>query len=120
VSENRRVLESVAALRERDLESLGRLLDASHVSMRDDFQISTPELDVLVEELVAAGAYGARLTGGGFGGCAVAICDERSVDDVAARATPRYEASTGRVSNAFVCRAVGGAGEVDSPRTSGT
>jgi galactokinase len=88
--------------------------------MRDDFRISTPEIDVLVEELDAAGAYGARLTGGGFGGCAVAVCDVGSVGSVEARATSRYETSTGRVPSAFVCRAVGGAGEVGSPGASRT
>jgi galactokinase len=120
VSENGRVLESVEALREGDLEKLGRILNASHASMRDDFRISIAELDVLVEELEAAGANGARLTGGGFGGCAVAICDEGSVDSVATRATLRYEASTGRVPNAFVCRAVAGAGQFEFPSTART
>jgi galactokinase len=116
VSENRRVLEAVAALGARDLEALGRLLDESHASMRDDFRISTPELDVLVEELREAGAYGARLTGGGFGGCAVALCARDRVGEIAEAATERYRTATRREPRAFVCRAVAGAGEMHLPR----
>jgi galactokinase len=81
--------------------------------MRDDFRISTPELDVLVDELRRAGAYGARLTGGGFGGCAVALCELSRVDEIAAASTRRYRAATGREPRAFVCRAVGGASEMN-------
>ena len=73
VTEDARVLESVAALRSGDLERFGRLMDASHVSMRDDFEISVPQLDAVVETAQAAGAVGARMTGGGFGGCAIAL-----------------------------------------------
>jgi galactokinase len=112
VTENRRVLEAVEALEAGDLEALGRLLDESHASMRDDFRISTPELDVLVGELRRAGAYGARLTGGGFGGCAVALCPAHRVDAIEEAATRRYRTATGRVPRPFVCRAVGGAGEM--------
>ena len=73
VSENRRVGEMAAALRDRDWERAGRLLDEGHASLRDDFGVSTPQLDRLADELRAAGAYGARLTGAGFGGCVVAL-----------------------------------------------
>jgi galactokinase len=114
VSENRRVLDAVDALETGDLDALGRLLDESHVSMRDDFRISTPELDVLAEELRAAGAYGARLTGGGFGGCAVALCPREVVEQIAKRATQRYRKRTGRKPHAFVCRAAAGAGPLPS------
>jgi galactokinase len=113
VSENRRVLEAVDALAASDVEGLGELLDASHASMRDDFRISTPELDALADELRAAGAPGARLTGGGFGGCAVALCPAGSVEQIAATATARYQNRTGRTPTAFVCRAVAGAAEID-------
>jgi galactokinase len=113
VSENRRVLEAVEALEEGNLDRLGRLLDASHASMRDDFRISTPELDRLVDQLRRAGAYGARLTGGGFGGCALAVCDAASTEDVADEATRRYRADTGREPKAFVCEAVSGAREMN-------
>jgi galactokinase len=73
VTENARVLEAAEALRTGDFPELGRLMYASHVSMRDDFEISTRELDAFVELAEAAGARGARLTGAGFGGCAIAL-----------------------------------------------
>ena len=110
VSENARVLASARALEDGELARFGGLLLASHESLRDDFRVSTPELDVLVEELVAAGAAGARLTGAGFGGCVVAVCEEGAADRVAESATARYRQRTGREPRAFRCRAVEGAG----------
>jgi galactokinase len=112
VTENARVHETAAALRAGDLESAGRLFAESHASLRDDFRVSAPELDVLVEELVRAGAYGARLTGAGFGGSVVAICSEERLPEVLA-APEAYAGRTGRVATAFRCRAVAGAGPVD-------
>ncbi|MEO5921349.1 MAG: galactokinase [Pseudolysinimonas sp.] len=73
VTENQRVLDTVAALRSDGPAAIGDLLDASHRSMRDDFEISTPELDLAVEIAQANGALGARMTGGGFGGAAIAL-----------------------------------------------
>lgn len=73
VTENQRVLDTVEALRTGGPLAIGELLDASHVSMRDDFEISVPELDLAVETAQAAGAIGARMTGGGFGGAAIAL-----------------------------------------------
>ena len=76
IGENRRVLDFVEALRRRDTAALGELLAESHRSLRDDFAVSTPALDALVERLAATpGVHGARLTGAGFGGCAVALCE---------------------------------------------
>lgn len=115
VTENERVLEAASALGGGDLGRLGGLLIESHASLRDDFRVSTPELDVLAAELVAAGAYGARLTGGGFGGCVVAICEESTTRAVVAEGTYRYQERTGREPTAFVCRAVEGAGPLDAP-----
>jgi galactokinase len=68
ITENQRVEETVAALRDGDLEQVGALLDASHASLRDDFQISTPAVEATVQRLRDAGAVGARIIGGGFGG----------------------------------------------------
>ena len=68
ITENQRVEETVAALRDGDLERVGALLDASHASLRDDFQISTPAVEATVQRLRDAGAVGARIIGGGFGG----------------------------------------------------
>ena len=74
VSENQRVLDFVAALERNDLEAAGRLMGESHASMRDDFEITTPIVDAVVAEMAATpGVYGARMTGGGFGGCCVAL-----------------------------------------------
>ena len=73
VTEDQRVLEVVAALRAGDHAAVGGLMSASHRSMRDDFEISTPELDLAVEVAVGGGALGARMTGGGFGGSAIAL-----------------------------------------------
>ena len=115
VSENERVLAAARALADADLETLGRLLGESHASLRDDFGVSTYELDVLVEELVAAGALGARLTGAGFGGCVVAACDSKAVDTVAVTAADGYRRRTSLEPTAFVCRAVEGARRVDPP-----
>jgi galactokinase len=110
VTENERVLLFVDALRARDLDLCGRLMLASHASLRDDFVVSTPELDALVDELVRAGAYGARLTGAGFGGCVVALVAAESIDDVVERAAARYGASTGLTPKSLAVRAVDGAG----------
>ena len=82
VTEIDRVRGVVAALRAGDLDEVGRLFDASHASLRDDYEVSCPELDVSVEAARAAGALGARMTGGGFGGSSVALVPEGAVDAV--------------------------------------
>ena len=110
VSENARVLEAVRALEAGDSAALGPLLAAGHASLRDDFEVSTAELDALVEALVEAGALGARLTGAGFGGCVVALASRDAATGILERATDRYRAETGREPSAFACRAVDGAG----------
>jgi galactokinase len=78
-SENERVLAFAAALDGGDLAAAGRLLLESHASLRDDYEVSTPELDRIVEDAVAKGAYGARLVGGGFGGSVLALADASDV-----------------------------------------
>jgi galactokinase len=83
VKENARVLEATDALREKDFGELGRLMYASHASMRDDFEISTRELDAFVELAEEAGALGARLTGAGFGGSAIALVGAGETDALA-------------------------------------
>ena len=79
VTENQRVLDTVRVLREQGAAFIGDLLDASHLSMRDDFEISVPELDLAVETAQANGAIGARMTGGGFGGAAIALIPSESI-----------------------------------------
>ena len=91
VSENARVLEAVEALRGQDFAALGRLMYASHNSLRDDFEISTPELDAFVETSRESGASGARLTGGGFGGCAIALVGAKEADALAEATRRRFE-----------------------------
>ena len=85
VSENTRVLAFADALGRHDLGRCGHLMLESHASLRDDFCVSTPELDALVDRLVHEGAFGARLTGGGFGGCVVSLFARERAREVAAR-----------------------------------
>jgi galactokinase len=82
VTENQRVLDTVALLRAGDL-GVGPLLTGSHASMRDDFEITVERVDAAVEAALAAGAHGARMTGGGFGGCVLALVDADAADTVA-------------------------------------
>lgn len=83
VTENQRVLDTVALLRAGRYAEIGPLLTASHASMRDDYEITVPEVDTAVEAALAAGAYGARMTGGGFGGCVLALVDTARCDATA-------------------------------------
>jgi galactokinase len=82
VTENARVLETLDALDDGQLEKLGSLLLESHASMRDDFEISIPELDLAVEIAMQTGAVGSRMTGGGFGGAAIAIISETKLAEL--------------------------------------
>jgi galactokinase len=103
VTENARVLASVEALRAGNMTTLGRLFLESHVSMRDDFEMSTPDIDRLVE--IASGdtdVFGARLTGGGFGGAVVIICARGSAQIVTRRTAAEYSKATARDGRALV------------------
>jgi galactokinase len=80
VTENQRVLDVVALLESGDVRGIGPLLTASHESLRDDYEVSSPELDIAVEAALRAGAYGARMTGGGFGGSAIALVATDTTD----------------------------------------
>jgi galactokinase len=82
LTENARVLDFVAALEADDWERAGSILIASHSSMRDDFEITTPQIDLIADTAVAAGALGARMTGGGFGGCVIALVPESAIEAV--------------------------------------
>jgi galactokinase len=82
VSENKRVLELVDALARNDLQALGALFLASHASLRDDYEVSTPVLDAVVAAALEAGALGARMTGGGFGGSVVVVAEREDADAV--------------------------------------
>ncbi|KXZ57565.1 Galactokinase [Microbacterium laevaniformans] len=93
VTEDQRVLDAVRLLRAEGPRAIGALLDASHASMRDDFEISTPELDLAVATARAAGAVGARMTGGGFGGAAIALIDRELVEEATARVAAAFAAA---------------------------
>lgn len=109
VTENARVLDTVALLdRGADPREIGPLLTASHVSLRDDFEVSSRELDVAVDAVLAAGAYGARMTGGGFGGSAIALVDARS-DDVGIAVRHAFAAAGLREPNVFAVTPAAGA-----------
>jgi galactokinase len=84
VTENQRVVEVAELLRAGRIADAGPLFDASHASLRDDYEVSCAELDVAVESAQGAGAVGARMTGGGFGGCAIALVHVDGVDVVSA------------------------------------
>jgi galactokinase len=81
-SENERVRETVAALERGDARALGPLFAASHASLREDYEVSTPTLDALVAAALGAGAFAARMTGGGFGGCVVALAEPGRADAI--------------------------------------
>ena len=109
VSENARVLDARAALRDGDVETLGRLFAESHASLRDDFEASTPEIDLLVELANAApGAIGARLTGGGFGGCTVNLVEASESQTFGETVVSQYRQRGGLEAEAHVCRASDG------------
>jgi galactokinase len=103
VTENARVLEVVAALGgDADPRAIGPVLTAGHESLRDDFEISIPLLDACVESAVDAGAYGARMVGGGFGGSAIALVEADAVDAVTAAVTARFAREGARAPRTFV------------------
>jgi galactokinase len=91
VTEDQRVRDTVALLDSGRIREIGPLLTASHASMRDDFEITVAEIDVAVEAALKAGAYGARMTGGGFGGCVLALIDAAAADATIAAVAAAYE-----------------------------
>lgn len=109
VGENRRTLAAVDALRTGDAEGMGELMAASHRSLRDDFEVSGHELDSIVEAAgSAAGCLGARMTGGGFAGCAVALVATESVEAFSGEVAQRYLSIVGRHASIYVCNAADG------------
>ena len=113
VTENDRVQQTVALLRDGRIDELGALLDASHASMRDDFRITVPPVDLAVEGLVAGGALGARMTGGGFGGCVIGLVPHDAVPAALAAVQSRLAAAGFREPGWFtVEQAAGGAHRV--------
>jgi galactokinase len=110
LSENARVLASLGAMRAGDAVTLGELITAAHVSERDDFECSCEEIDFLVERAIALpGCYGARLTGGGFGGCTVNLVAKENVTDFVVSLRASYLEYSGTVAEMYICEAVDGA-----------
>jgi galactokinase len=105
VTEIARVRAAVAALRQHDLVEVGRLFDASHASLRDDYEVSCDELDVSVEAARAAGALGARMTGGGFGGSSIALLPADAVDDAQRAITAAFAGRGWRAPASFAVTA---------------
>src|SRR5213596_2688889 len=118
VTEGTRVRQAEAAMAAQDLAAFGQLLDASHQSLRDDYEVSHPELDRLVELAREAGAAGARLTGAGFGGSIVGLCRGERAPEVVAALRERFYAPRGAADGVgqhlFVAESAAGAGVLDS------
>ena len=116
VYENQRTLDSVAALRSGDLDAFGRLLNASHESLRRDFAVSCPELDLLVQlAREVAGVYGSRMTGGGFGGCTVSLVAHDAALEMKRHVSQGYQAATQREPDVYVFRPAEGASVGPAP-----
>jgi galactokinase len=109
VGDNERVLLAADALRDGDVGNVGALMKACHISLRDDYEVSSAELDVLVEAAwEVEGCYGARLTGAGFGGCAVALVAEDAVPDFEAHVAAAYEVAFDRPPDIYASRSANG------------
>ncbi len=116
ITENARTEAAAEALAQGDLTWMGRLMAESHRSMRDDFEITVPPIDALVEIIanVVSEAGGVRMTGGGFGGCVVALAPQELVPAVESAIAREYPAATGLEATVYVCRASAGAGELEN------
>jgi galactokinase len=110
ISENQRVLDAASTLRAADLDRFGQLMAESHRSLRDDYEVSCRELDLLVE--IAShckGVFGSRMTGGGFGGCTVTLAQANAVDEFQREVKQTYKNETGILPDVWVCSAREGA-----------
>lgn len=114
VSENERTLKAATALRTADYKALSQLMAESHGSMRDDFEITVRPIDYIVDQLseLIGERGGVRMTGGGFGGCVVALLPHDKVEQAKALLASRYEAETGYRETVYLCTATDGAGEL--------
>jgi len=115
ISENARVLAAGTALEQGDLLAFGDLMSHSHRSLRDDYEVSCKELDLMVELAQAVpGVYGARMTGGGFGGSTVNLIAAESVDEFKETVARGYEGATGLTPEIYICTATEGVREVNT------
>jgi galactokinase len=110
IGENQRTLEAAEAMRRGDAATLGSLMNQSHASLRDDYEVSSDALDAMVQSALAHPAcFGARMTGAGFGGCAVALVDAEGAGDFSAAVAADYSAKTGHIPAVYLCQATNGA-----------
>ncbi|HXH66819.1 MAG TPA: galactokinase [Candidatus Limnocylindrales bacterium] len=110
LTENARVTEAAEALKSVNLQLFGRLMNSSHTSLRDDFEVSCKELDLMVHLATQNdGVYGARMTGGGFGGCTINLVREDCVEGFRRKVAAEYERATGRAPDIYVSEAADGA-----------
>jgi galactokinase len=113
VTENARTLLAAAALRESDFREMGRLMLKSHESLRDDYAVSCLELDVLVDIATSLdGLYGARMTGGGFGGCTVNLVQRLALEKFQEKVITEYNKTTGKIPTIYISEPDDGAGEI--------
>lgn len=121
LTENARTVEAASALEKGDLKRMGELMAESHASMRDDFEITVPQIDTPVEIVKAAigDKGGVRMTGGGFGGCVVALIPEDLVDTVQQAVANEYEAKTGIKETFYVCKPSQGPGNANANHRAG-
>ena len=103
VYENQRTIRAVEALKNNDIKRFGELMNASHVSLRDDYEVSCEEIDVLVDEAwKIPGVIGSRITGGGFGGCTVSIVRDEAIDTFKEQVEKAYEEKTGKTAEFYI------------------
>lgn len=115
IGENARTLRAAAALEAGDLSECGRMMELSHASLRDDYEVSCPELDLMARIARGVpGVYGSRMMGGGFGGCAISLVETSAVDRFIETVRKTYEDATGTRPSIFCCFPGPGVGPVDS------
>jgi galactokinase len=119
ISENARTLEAVQAMKNSDIDSLQALMEQSHISMKNDFEITLPEIDTLVDIIKSSvgRSGGARMTGGGFGGCVVSLLPTDSVETVIQAIEEQYPAQTGLRASIYLCSAESGASELKEDKS---
>ncbi|HMZ06097.1 MAG TPA: galactokinase [Anaerolineales bacterium] len=114
VTENARVLEAIEMMRNGDVKRLGELFNASHASLRDDFEVTNEALNMMVEcANEQKGCHGARMTGAGFGGCAVALVEEKEAETFTQSISSAYRQRSGLEANIYVCKASEGANLIE-------
>jgi galactokinase len=114
VGEIARTVKAAGALSQKDYDQVGKLMRESHLSLKDDYEVSTDELDLIVEIAgTIRGVYGARMTGAGFGGCAVALAQPRAVEPLVERVTSAYVEKIAKEPQFYITTATAGAGAVE-------